>query len=130
MIAPVARPNKRPFERWVKTKLDAPGLDCRTCEAVILNLPEPCQGCPNRLLDPHDEVLGYVLQVYRLLAMNPFPENFPSWETLFEMVGVQRASMKRQVYERVCLRVHIERQHKEEEAKKDERTITFSPPSS
>jgi hypothetical protein len=105
-----------------------PWLTCQECQDLAERNPEyctyPCAVCPNRLLAEAGPVTHLAVEVYQLLAVNPLPESPPTWETLFEMVGITRPHLKRAVYERVAAMVQWERAHHKADETKSDRTIT------
>lgn len=108
--------------------MDLPWLNCSECQSLNEDDPEifpyPCDMCPNKLLAHVGEVGLKAVEVYQLLASNPMSEVMPSWELLFEMAGITRPSLKRAVYERVCLKLRLEQEHQKAEDTKAERTFT------
>jgi hypothetical protein len=104
-----------------------PWLNCRECLSLRDDNPDlftyPCELCPNRLLVDTGDVVVLACEVYGLMAANPL-EQLPTWELLFEMVGITSPRLKRQVYELVCERITLEQEHREQDTNKDDRTWT------
>jgi hypothetical protein len=97
--------------------LDYPRLDCRVCQQLYEqgDLAEyPCSLCPVHLMPEPDWLTIKANELYSYLARAPFPEHPPDWHFLFRLVGVEVGSdASRQVYERLLLRLSIEREHRQ-----------------
>jgi hypothetical protein len=86
----------------------------------------PCPLCPNVLLQGTGDLGRLAVDAYQILATSPIPESPPSWELIFEMIGVTGAELKRTVYAWVALWVKLDREH--EDAKKPENMKTITNP--
>lgn len=101
----------------MQQRLDNPWLNCQEC----LSLHErdekvfgyPCPLCPNVLLQASGEAGRFAYDAAALISQSPMPEHPPSWELIFEMLGVTSAVMKRRVYAYVARWAKLQKDHDE-----------------
>lgn len=114
----------------MKRQLDNPWLKCEEClslherDAQLFGY--PCALCPFVLLQASGEAGHLAYEAAALISQSPIPEHPPSWELIFEMLGVTSACMKRLVYEYVALWAKLQKEH--EEAMKPENLKTVTNP--
>jgi hypothetical protein len=108
--------------------MDSPWLDCLECrnlherDAQVFGY--PCALCPNVLLAASGEVGRLAYEAAVLLSQAPNPEHPPSWELIFEMLGVASGALKRRIYEYVALWARLQKAHDEALKPENLKTVT------